>query len=204
MSAPQREAMVSDICNNYLFDADVRQIFAETSSKNVFLWMCPPPSAPVAATATTDSTSSASSSPAAAALNSVEISDPETAYALHESRSYPVSVYCRAPPMLEQHLVGSLLRATGLGGGHYHPPRADAVTLGGAGTTLGRGEVELFIGAANAGNNAALASSSTSTRNGKNGSANNDDQASGDKKHTTGWHTDFQENFTIEQSGVKR
>ena len=98
--------------------------------------------------------------------------------ALHRSGSH--AAYCRAPPLLEQHLVGNVLRATGLGGGHYHPPHGETVTLGGN-TTLGRGEVELFISAA--------ASPDTSKEQGK---------------HTTGWHTDFQENFTIQLSGIKR
>lgn len=98
--------------------------------------------------------------------------------ALHRSGSH--AAYCRAPPLLEQHLVGNVLRATGLGGGHYHPPHGETVTLGGN-TTLGRGEVELFISAA--------ASPDTSKERGK---------------HTTGWHTDFQENFTIQLSGIKR
>jgi hypothetical protein len=98
--------------------------------------------------------------------------------------------YCRAPPQLEQLLVGSLLRATGLGGGHYHPPHSDTVTLGG-GTTLGRGEVELFIGAKNPGEK------SKSSEKPTNGDKTNN-------KHTTGAHTDFQENFTIQLSGVKR
>ncbi|KAL7487741.1 hypothetical protein ACHAW6_013314 [Cyclotella cf. meneghiniana] len=156
--------LVSYICHKYLFDLDIRQIFAETSSENVFLWLRPP---------------TTSSSPNT--LNSVEISDPDTAYALHQSGSHPA--YCRAPPPLEQLLVRSLLRSTGLGGGHYHPPHSDAVSLGG-GTTLGRGEVELFIGAKNPDGN----------------SMNGKDLKN---KHTTGAHTDFQENFTIQLSGIK-
>jgi len=154
------EEIVSYICNEFLFDLDVKQIFAETSSDNVFLWL---------------------KSGTNTALNSVEISDPTSAFALHQSGSHPA--YCRAPPALEQLLVGSLLRATGLGSGQYHPPHADVVTIGG-GTTLGRGEVELFISTSS--------SSSTSKENGSS------------KKHLTGWHTDFQENFTIQLSGVKR
>ena len=146
-----RTDLVSKICDDYLFNLDVHQIFTETSSDNVFLWLRP-----------TDATDKKT-------LNSVEIQDPDTAYALHVSGSH--SAYCRAPPILEQHLVNSLLRATGLGGGHYHPPHSETVTLGGN-TSLGRGEVELFI----------------SQSDGK----------------VTGWHTDFQENFTIQISGVKR
>lgn len=150
------EEMISFICQNFLFDLNVKQIFAETSSENVFLWLRPPPSTNL-------------ETKSGAALNSVEISDPASAFALHQSGSHPA--YCRAPPALEQLLVGSLLRATGLGGGHYHPPHADVVTIGG-GTTLGRGEVELFI-----------STSSSGSKSNDNGSA---------KKHLTGWHTDFQ------------
>jgi hypothetical protein len=159
------EEMVSYICDTFLFGLNVKEIFAETSSENVFLWLRPPPS----------------KSDTKTALHSVEISDPASAFALHQSGSHPA--YCRAPPALEQLLVGSLLRATGLGAGHYHPPHADVVTIGG-GTTLGRGEVELFI-----------STSSSSSKSKDNGST---------KKHLTGWHTDFQENFTIQLSGVKK
>eukprot|EP00957_Ditylum_brightwellii_P164221 12502740-Ditylum_brightwellii.AAC.1 len=165
--------MVSNITQNYLFDGDVRTIFAETSSENVFLWLRPPPPSPD--TTTTNNT-----------LNSVEIADSETAYALHKSGCHPA--YCRAPPILEQHLVGSLLKATGLGGGHYHPPHLDTVTLGG-GTTLGRGEVELFLGAPTPHSFVADKKKSVPTES---------------KNHTTGWHTDFQENFTIQLSGIKK
>lgn len=151
--------LVSSICNQYLFGLDVRQIFAETSSENVFLWLRSP------------SNSSSNT------LNSVEIADADTAYALHQSGSHPA--YCRAPPILEQLLVKSLLCSTGLGAGHYHPPHSENVTLGG-GTTLGRGEVELFIGPKHV-----------------------SDQTEANK-HTTGAHTDFQENFTLQLSGVKQ
>ena len=109
---------------------DTHEIFTETSSENVFLWLRPPSSN-------------------TATLNSVEISDPDTAYALHISGRH--SAYCRAPPILEEHLVSSLLQATGMGGGHY-APHSETVTLGGN-TTLGRGEVELFIGADGGDNN---------------------------------------------------
>jgi len=125
--------LVSDISDNYLFGLDAHALFTETSSENVFLWLRPPSSN-------------------TATLNSVEISDPDTAYALHMSGRH--SAYCRAPPILEKHLVSSLLQATGFGGGHYHAPHSvsETVTLGGN-TTLGRGEVELFIGNADGGDN---------------------------------------------------
>ena len=126
--------LVSDISNNYLFGLDTCEIFTETSSENIFLWLRPPSNA----------TSSSKT------LNSVEISDPDTAYALHMSGRH--SAYCRAPPILEQELVSSLLQATGLGGGHYHAPHSETVTVGGN-TTLGRGEVELFLGTDGGDNN---------------------------------------------------
>ncbi|KAL9181801.1 hypothetical protein ACHAXT_012144 [Thalassiosira profunda] len=175
-SDQERKALVERICSDYLFDLDARRIFEETSSENVFLWLRP---------STEDGHKTTT-------LNSVEIADPDTAHALHVSGNHPA--YCRAPPPLERRLVGPLLRATGLGGGHYHPPHAEAVTLGGN-TTLGRGEVELFIGAPS--------SSSASGGNVANGDVCNGNKGN-EKQHTTGWHTDFQENFTIQLSGVKR
>ena len=57
-----------------------------------------------------------------------------------------------------------MLRDTGIGLGQYDPAGEKL-------TTLGRGEVETFIGT---------------------------------KNHVTDWHTDFQENFTIQLSGRKR
>ena len=178
------KAMVSHICHEHLFDLDIRQIFAETSSENVFLWLRPPPADPSSSSATSASATKSATPPS---LNSVEISDPDTAYSLHRSGSHPA--YCRAPPPLEQLLVGNLLRATGLGGGHYHPPHAETATLGGN-TTMGRGEVELFIGVPG-----------TSDVRKKSPSSNGKRSV---KKHTTGWHTDFQENFTIQLSGIKK
>lgn len=65
----------------------------------------------------------------------------------------------------------------------YHPPHAETVTLGGPSRSLGRGEVELFVGPP------------TTT---------GDGGASRTGRHVTGWHTDFQENFTVQVSGVKR
>ena len=114
--------LVSDISNNYLFGLDAHALFTETSSENVFLWLRP-------------------SSSNTATLNSVEISDPDTAYSLHMSGRH--SAYCRAPPILEHYLVSSLLQATGLGGGHYHASHSQTVTLGGN-TTLGRESLRLY------------------------------------------------------------
>ena len=75
MSPHDTETLVSDICQNYLFGLNVRQIFEETSSENVFLWLRPPP--PAAADGTTNHDSNRQPPPI---LNSVEIQDPETAY----------------------------------------------------------------------------------------------------------------------------
>mmetsp|Transcript_19354 Transcript_19354/g.38840 ORF Transcript_19354/g.38840 Transcript_19354/m.38840 type:complete len:692 (+) Transcript_19354:62-2137(+) len=183
--------MVSHICQKYLFDLDARQIFAETSSENVFLWLRPPQFS----TPQQSNTTAKSSTRTSSALNSVEITDPETAYVLHRSGSHPA--YCRAPPELEQLLVGNLLRQTGLGGGQYHPPHdPEMVSLGGN-MTLGRGEVELFIGA----DSGSDFGTKPFPKVGKIGGA---DAKNNPTKHTTGWHTDFQENFTIQLSGIKK
>ena len=205
-----REGLVSIIRERYLFDLNVRKIFEETSSENVFLWLRPPPPSP------STPSSSSMSSPPPPPLDSVEISDPEIAHKLHVSGSHPA--YCRAPPSLERLLVSSLLRSTGLGGGHYHPPHNDygvAATLGG-GTTLGRGEVELFVGTTTSSSNTTPtiptpATSSSRSRGGGSKKTNGDGGGgkSGSSSRvaggcTTGWHTDFQENFTIQLTGIKR
>jgi len=142
------------ISQNYLFNLDPKEIFNETASDSVFLWI--PPSKK-------DESSNSGSRPfSAKALQSIEISDPDTAHLLHTRSNY--ASYCRAPPELEQPLVSYMLRDTGLGLGQYDPTDTKL-------TTLGRGEVETFIGT---------------------------------EGHLTDWHTDFQENFTIQLSGRKK
>lgn len=147
-SDEDRSQSVQNIIDNYMFGLDIRKILAETSSDNVFVWLAPPqPGVKQSAKRT---------------IQSIELQDPEAAFALHQSGH---STYCRAPPELEQPLVSSLLRDTGLGCGQYDPT-AEKMTV------MGRGEVEVFA-ASRAGN-------------------------------FTDWHTDFQENFTIQLSGQKR
>ena len=89
---------------------------------------------------------------------SVDVDDPRSAVALHESGH---ALYCRAPPGIEETLVNALLKETSLG----LPPLRDA------GPLAGRGEVEMFCAR---------------------------------KGHVTAWHSDFQENFTIQLRGRKR
>jgi len=144
-----------------MFDLDAESILRETSSDNIFIWL---------RKKTLETQSSSSSSSAAAAvvaphndlIQSIEVSDVETAIALHKVGGH--ATYCRAPPKVEQLLVSSLLRSTGLGCGQYDP-------TGESMTTWGRGEVETFL-----------------STNG----------------HVTNWHFDFQENFTIQLSGIKK
>lgn len=137
------QCRANDIRSNYMFNLDVKQIFQETSSENIFLWI---PS---------------QDSENGERLQSIELSNPDTAYLLHKKSLF--ASYCRAPPELEQPLVSQMLKDTGFGCGQYDP--ADEKM------TLARGEVETFIGTPN---------------------------------HLTNWHTDFQENFTIQLSGRKK
>ncbi|KAI2510183.1 hypothetical protein MHU86_4215 [Fragilaria crotonensis] len=94
-------------------------------------------------------------------IQSLELQDPKQALLLHQIGGH--ATYCRAPPSVEQPMVANLLRATGFGCGQYDPSGESSISLG-------RGEVEVFIGT---------------------------------KSHTTQWHFDFQENFTIQLSGRK-
>ena len=150
-SDEDRVESVQNIIDNYMFGLDIRQVLAETSSDNVFVWLAPPPQPGYGVKQSAKRT-----------IQSIELQDPEAAFALHQSGH---STYCRAPPELEQPLVSCLLRDTGLGCGQYDPT-AEKMTV------MGRGEVEVFA-ASKAGN-------------------------------FTDWHTDFQENFTIQLSGQKR
>ena len=187
-------SIVSYLCSEHLFDLDIRQIFHETSSECIFLWLRPSnPGDP---------------------LDSVEIADANSAYKLHTLGNHPA--YCRAPPELEILLVSSLLRSTGLGGGHYKSPHGENATLGGMSTTLGRGEVELFVGTTSPTSSCtstALSSNDDSidacsedaaSSNQTNKKRSRSSSSNSSKRHATGWHTDFQENFTIQLSGVKR
>lgn len=184
-------SIVSYLCSEHLFDLDIRQIFNETSSECIFLWLRPSnPGDP---------------------LDSVEISDANSAYKLHTLGNHPA--YCRAPPELESLLVSSLLRSTGLGCGHYISPHGGGsgvegaeATVGGMSTTLGRGEVELFIGTTSSTATAISRhdeSIDVSSDN-KKRSRSSSSSSSSSNRHATGWHTDFQENFTIQLSGVKQ
>ena len=140
---------VKNIVENYMYNLDMRHVLEETSSDNVFVWL-----APHFGGGDDDGSSNKT-------IRSIEV-DSESALPLFECGH---ATYCRAPPELEQTLVSSLLRDTGLGCGQFDPS-------GERSTVLGRGEVEVFA-ASRAG-------------------------------HTTNWHTDFQENFTIQLSGQKR
>jgi len=148
---------MDEIVNDGLFGLEVQSILKETSSDQVFVWIC--------TNDTKDATSSSKSDINPAMKNryvqSIDVDDPDHAYTLYRAGH---ATYCRAPPTVEQPLVASMLRGTGLGCGHYDPS-------GTKGSTLGRGEVEVFIGT---------------------------------KSHRTNWHTDFQENFTLQLSGKKK
>jgi len=113
-----------EISSKYMFDLDSRQIFEETSSDSVFLWI-------------PNNSEEKRNDQTAKTLQSIELHDPQTAHVLHTSSNY--ASYCRAPPELEQPLVSLMLRDTGLGLGQYDPTGEKL-------TTLGRGEVETFIG----------------------------------------------------------
>ena len=137
-----------------MLDLNVQKIFEKTASENIFVWL---------QQAMDHSSSTANGGKGGdKKINSIEVPDPETAFALYQAGH---ATYCRAPSHVEELLVGALLENTGLGCGQY-----DA--SGQSMTSLGRGEVETFI----------------STKAGS----------------VTGWHTDFQENFTIQLSGRKK
>ncbi len=89
-----------DISMNYMFGLDPKQIFEETSSDSIFLWI-------------------PSNDKEQKSLQSIDIQDPNTAYILHKNSNY--ASYCRAPPELEQPLVSSMLRDVGIGLGQYDP-----------------------------------------------------------------------------------
>ena len=104
-----RNDRAHDIISNYMFGLDSKQIFEETSSDSIFLW--------IPSNGKRDS--SCSNTNEKKCLQSIDIQDPSTAHVLHTHSNY--ASYCRAPPELEQLLTSSMLRETGLGLGQYDP-----------------------------------------------------------------------------------
>jgi hypothetical protein len=143
------DARVSGLCKE-MCGLDAESILRETSSDNIFLWL----------RGKADGQKDGSEN--ADLIRSIEIADVDTAIALHKLAGH--ATYCRAPSKVEQSLVSSLLRATGLGCGQYDPSGESSISMG-------RGEVETFLST---------------------------------DGHLTNWHYDFQENFTIQLSGIKR
>ena len=129
---------VTDIIQQHMFDLEVKELFENTSSDHIFVWLTQPNDGKIV---------------------SVELNAEQALPLAHHH-----ATYCRAPPTVEQPMVARLLQGTGMGCGGYDPS-------GSSHTTLGRGEVEVFIGT---------------------------------NQHKTGWHYDFQENFTLQLSGSKK
>ena len=98
-----------DVISNYMFGLDPKQIFEETSSDSIFLWI----------PTKRDTENSCSNANEKNCLQSIDVQDPNTAHILHTNSKY--ASYCRAPPELEQLLVSSMLRETGFGLGQYDP-----------------------------------------------------------------------------------
>ena len=104
-----RKDRVHDIISNYMFGLNPKQIFEETSSESIFLW--------IPSDGKNDNPSPNTNGKKC--LQSIDVQDPNTAYLLHTHSNY--ASYCRAPPELEQLLVSSMLRDTGFGLGQYDP-----------------------------------------------------------------------------------
>lgn len=98
-----------DIISNYMFGLNPKQIFEETSSDSIFLWI-PMKEGQERSSSTANEKN---------CLQSIDVQDPNTAHILHTNSKY--ASYCRAPPELEQLLVSSMLRDTGFGLGQYDP-----------------------------------------------------------------------------------
>jgi len=115
---------VSTLCKE-MFDLEPEALFRESSSDSIFLWL-----------RDKNNNDGSNNGGKQAPIRSIEISDPDTALALHKTAGH--ATYCRAPPKVEQNLVASLLKETGLGCGQYDPSGESLVSMG-------RGEVETFI-----------------------------------------------------------
>ncbi|KAG7349414.1 transcription factor jumonji [Nitzschia inconspicua] len=127
----------TQILRQEMFDLDYGEILSETSSDTIFVWLKVDKSNNGEAKTPNGRTGDKKKKKADSLIHSIEVSNSETALALLTAGQ---STYCRAPPQVEQHLVASLLRETGLGCGQYDP-------TGESNLCLGRGEVETFISA---------------------------------------------------------
>ncbi|KAL3922871.1 MAG: hypothetical protein SGILL_001972, partial [Bacillariaceae sp.] len=110
-----------------MFHLQPEKILSETSSDSVFVWLRGKIDDKKKDTTIRDTPDGL--------IQSIEVGDVDTAVALHKVGH---ATYCRAPPKVEQNLVAGLLRATGMGCGHYDPS-------GESNLSLGRGEVETFL-----------------------------------------------------------
>jgi hypothetical protein len=117
-----------------LCDLDPEQLFRETSSESIFVWLRAP-------SPTTNGKNSNKNKKTL--INSIEVSDPDMALALYQAGN---ATYCRAPEAMEQKLVAALLENTGLGCGQYEENPGHNTSCGQA-TSMGRGEVEVFLSA---------------------------------------------------------
>ena len=126
---------VEHIIEEFMHNLDIQSLLANTCSDAVHIWL---------------------KGRDASTLDSISVPQPDQAHKLHKAGH---SLYCRAPPELEQAIVPRLLAELGLGVG------------GSESDKFRRGEIETFFSRAG---------------------------------HTTEFHTDFQENFTVQLSGVKR
>lgn len=173
-SMNHRFSMVGNIG---LYDLDPLLIYQNTSSDNIFIWLQQHEDEQQ------QQPNSNMNHKLRTKINSIEIADPTSAYALYQLGKH--STYCRAPAYIEHTFVSHLLHNIGLGCGQYdhnHDPdninnnnnntAVSGIHHHGIQRKIGRGEVEIFI--------------------------------SGTADSITNWHTDFQENFTIQLSGIKR
>jgi Cupin-like domain len=130
---------------HHLFDLDYETILTETSSESIFVWLTTTKNAESGDATKKNGKSNQkinnnnnnnnNNKSSSSLIQSIEVADAATALALHAAGH---STYCRAPPRVEQLLVSSLLRETGLGCGQYDPS-------GESNLCLGRGEVETFL-----------------------------------------------------------
>jgi hypothetical protein len=121
-----------------LYDLDPEQLFRETSSESIFVWLRTPSSS----STNNSNTNINDNNNSKTLINSIEVSDPDMALALYQAGN---ATYCRAPEAVEQKLVAALLENTGLGCGQYENGHATATNNGQQ--AMGRGEVEVFLSA---------------------------------------------------------
>ena len=157
-----------------LFDLDPQQVLEQTASENIFVWLKEQQRQEQHEHQQQPSSSSSCSSSSSSSSSLIRSIEVSDSETALALYRAGHSTYCRAPTELEEVLVPALLQNTGLGCGQYYPATGGGGGGGGIDSASFLGRGEVEI------------------------------FLSAQVGQVTGWHYDFQENFTLQLSGRKQ